>query len=49
MAKATQRAATIDRAVLDLVEAVILSGREGEAFEAVAVGGGNGATVTAAA
>ena len=45
MAKATQRAAAIDRAVLDLVEAVVLTGREGEAFEAVAVGSRNGATV----
>jgi exoribonuclease R len=44
MAKSTQRAAAVDRAVLDLVEAVILSGRQGQVFDAVAVGSRNGAT-----
>lgn len=33
------------RAVLDLVEAVILAGRQGQVFDAVAVGNRNGTTV----
>jgi exoribonuclease R len=37
MARATQRAAAIDRRVLDLVEAVVLAPRVGETFHAVAV------------
>jgi exoribonuclease R len=35
MAKADERAAQVDRAVLDLAEAVMLQGREGERFDAV--------------
>ena len=35
MAKADERAAQVDRAVLDLAEAVMLEGREGERFSAV--------------
>ena len=35
MARADERAAQIDRAVLDLAEAVMLQGREGERFDAV--------------
>jgi exoribonuclease R len=35
MAKADGKAAQVDRAVLDLAEAVILEGREGSRFEAV--------------
>ena len=35
MARADARAAQIERAVVDLAEAVMLKGREGEAFEAV--------------
>lgn len=45
MTKATQRTAAIDRAVLGLVEAVILTGRQGQVFDAVAVGNRNGTTV----
>ena len=35
MARADARGAQIERAVIDLAEAVMLQGREGEAFEAV--------------
>jgi exoribonuclease R len=35
MAQAEAKSGQIDRAVLDLAEAVILEGREGERFEAV--------------
>ena len=35
MAKADERAAQVDRAVLDLAEAVMLEGREGDRFSAV--------------
>lgn len=37
MAKADARAAQIDRAVIDAAEAVLLSGREGEAFPATVI------------
>ena len=37
MAAGTKRARAIERGVVDLVEAVLLSGREGERFDAVAV------------
>ena len=37
MAAGARRAGAVERAVVDLVEAVVLSGREGEAFDAVAV------------
>jgi exoribonuclease R len=37
MAKGEQRANAVDRAVIDLAEAVLLSGREGELFDAVVV------------
>ena len=35
MSRADARAGQIDRAVIDLAEAVMLQGREGETFEAV--------------
>jgi exoribonuclease R len=37
MARGEQRANTVDRAVIDLAEAVLLAGREGEVFDAVVV------------
>jgi exoribonuclease R len=37
MASAGRRAGAVDRAVVDLVEAVLLSGREGERFEGVVI------------
>lgn len=37
MATAEQRANSVDRAVIDLAEAVLLAGREGEVFDAVVV------------
>ncbi len=37
MAKGEQRANTVDRAVIDLAEAVLLAGREGGLFDAVVV------------
>jgi exoribonuclease R len=37
MARGEQRANSVDRAVLDLAEAVLLAGREGEEFDAVVV------------
>ena len=37
MAAGTKRARAVERGVIDLVEAVLLSGREGERFEAVVV------------
>ena len=37
MARCEQRANTVDRAVIDLAEAVLLAGREGEVFDAVVV------------
>ena len=37
MAKAEARAGRVDAAVLDLAEAVLLAGREGEVFDAVVV------------
>ena len=37
MASCEQRANTVDRAVIDLAEAVLLAGREGEVFDAVVV------------
>jgi len=37
MAAASRRAGAVDRAVVDLVEAVLLSGREGERFEGVVI------------
>ncbi len=37
MAKAEQRANAVDRAVIDLAEAVVLAGREGDVFDAVVV------------
>ena len=37
MAAGTKRARTVDRAVVDLVEALLLEGREGDVFSAVAV------------
>jgi exoribonuclease R len=37
MARAEQRANSVDRAVIDLAEAVVLAGREGEVFDAVVV------------
>lgn len=40
MAAATRRAGTVDRAVVDLFEAVILQGREGERFDAVVIDDG---------
>lgn len=45
MARATQKAAAVDRAVLDLVEAVLLRDRVGEVFDAVAVGRRDSATL----
>lgn len=40
MAAASRRAGAVDRAVVDLVEAVLLSGREGERFEGVVIDDG---------
>ena len=40
MANAGRRAGAVDRAVVDLVEAVLLSGREGERFEGVVIDDG---------
>lgn len=40
MAAATRRAGAVERAVVDLVEAVILQGREGERFDAVVIDDG---------
>ncbi|MDA0184166.1 RNB domain-containing ribonuclease [Solirubrobacter phytolaccae] len=40
MAAAGRRAGAVDRAVVDLVEAVLLAGREGESFEAVVIDDG---------
>lgn len=40
MAAASRRASAVDRAVVDLVEAVLLSGREGETFRAVVIDDG---------
>ena len=40
MAKADRRARSVERAVVDLVEAVVLAGREGETFAAVVVDDG---------
>jgi exoribonuclease R len=37
MAEGTRRARAVERGVVDLVEAVLLSGREGERFEAVVI------------
>src|SRR4029077_21094689 len=37
MATGEQRANTVDRAVIDLAEAVLLAGRQGELFDAVIV------------
>jgi exoribonuclease R len=37
MAASEQRANSVDRAVIDLAEAVLLAGREGEVFDAVVV------------
>lgn len=45
MSRATQRASAIDRAVVDLVESVILSGHEGAVYDAIPVGTRDGATV----
>ena len=40
MAAGSRRAGAVDRAVVDLVEAVILQGREGETFDAVVIDDG---------
>ena len=40
MAAASRRAGAVDRSVVDLVEAVVLAGREGERFEAVVIDDG---------
>jgi exoribonuclease R len=40
MAAASRRAGQVDRAVVDLIEAVILQGREGERFDAVVIDDG---------
>lgn len=46
MARADARAGQIDRAVIDMAEAIMLTGREGEAFDAVATDiGERGASV----
>lgn len=42
MASADRRAAAVDRACTDAVEAALLAGRVGELFDAVVVGGGQG-------
>ena len=40
MAAGTRRANAVERAVIDLVEAVLLAGREGERFDAVVIDDG---------